>query len=170
MIAFVVGPCRRQAEEVRRTVLTRPMQERGAAERDGGPLRARSEQHREHAEQHVVADDDIGRELLQRLQQPLVLGRNGVDEDALAGHAEPLQPRRDGLEFGDPREDVVRIEVRALGKGKELDAAGLDAGAKGGAGHESNLMTLGDQDLRDCQHRIEMTRRRRRSDKNLHGR
>lgn len=132
-------------------------------------MRSRSEQDRQYAEKHVVSDNDVRRKLPQRFQQPLVLGRNGVDEDALANNTKPLQPRGNDLELGDQREDVVRIEVRALGKRKEPDAVGFDAGTKGGACHKGNLVAFGSQDLRDRQQWIEMARRRRRSDKNLHG-
>jgi hypothetical protein len=56
---------RMQTGKIRRTILAAPMQERGAAQRNRRPLRSRSEQHGQDPEQHVVADDDFGREILQ---------------------------------------------------------------------------------------------------------
>jgi hypothetical protein len=60
----------------------------------------RSTQHRQHAEQHVVADDDVGREALQHLLQTLMLSGHGIDEQALHGGAQPVRPelcRREGI-------------------------------------------------------------------------
>jgi hypothetical protein len=62
-----LGGGRRQAKEMRRSVFTAPVQNRCAAKNNWGPFRARSEQHRQHAENHIVADDDFGREVPQNL-------------------------------------------------------------------------------------------------------
>ena len=82
--------------------------------------------------------------------------------------AQPFEPRRNVLQFGDHRENVAQVEICAARKRKELRAAGFDAGAKRGAGQEGDLVAFGDQNARDRKQRIEMARRRRRSDENFH--
>src|SRR5258708_19720678 len=84
---------------MRSPIFTARVQERGAAKRDGRPLRPRSEQHRHCPEQHVVGNDDVGREAPQDLQQTLVLSRNGVDEYSRQGDAQPVQPRGAAFQF-----------------------------------------------------------------------
>src|ERR1700675_3143082 len=101
---------------MRSPIFTVPVQERGAAKRDGRPLRPRSEQHRHCPEQHVVSDDDVGREAPQNLQQTLVLSRNGVDEHSLQGDAQPVEPRGYAFQFGSHRVEIPQIEVRPLGR------------------------------------------------------
>jgi hypothetical protein len=39
-----------------------------------GAFRTWAEQHRQHAEKHIVADDDVGREVLQSILQAIMLG------------------------------------------------------------------------------------------------
>src|SRR5215831_11587232 len=86
--SFVIFPCDgrvlmtllfcrrwRQAEEVRSAIFARQMQKRCAAESDGWPLRARSEQHGQYAKEHVIANDHVGLILPQCLLQALMLRR-----------------------------------------------------------------------------------------------
>jgi hypothetical protein len=89
----------RQAEEVRGAVITTPVQERCAAENDRWALGTRPEQHRQHAKEHVVSDNDVGRELLQNLLQTLVLRGNAVDEETLQRNAQPFQAGRNLLQL-----------------------------------------------------------------------
>src|SRR5882757_6173408 len=144
------------------------MQKRCTAENDGRTLRMHPAQHREHTEEHVIGNDDVGGKNLQGLFRSLVLRWDGVDEDALADDAQPLEPRWYVFQLGNHRENFPQIEVRARGKGKEFESAGFDAGAKGGACQEGDLVAFGRQDACNRKQRIEMTRRRRRSDKNFH--
>jgi hypothetical protein len=62
-----LGGSRRQAKEMWRSIFAAPVQNRYAAKNNGGAFRARSEQHRQHAEKHIVADYDFGREVPQNL-------------------------------------------------------------------------------------------------------
>jgi hypothetical protein len=167
--ALLRGRRRRQAKEIRCAVFACPMQKRCAAENERRPFRARSQQHRQDVEKHVVADDDIGSKPVQRLPQTLILGRDSLDKNALAGDTQPLRPRRDAFEFGDPREDILRIEVRGRRERKKFGSAALDANAEGAARQKSNLVTFGAQNARDRKQRIEMARRGRRDDENFHG-
>ncbi len=105
--------CRRQADKIRRAIFAAPVQERRAAQRNRRPLRPRPEQHRQHSEQHIIADNDVGWEVLQHLLHALVLGRNGIDEHPLHGNAEPFQSRRNGFQFGSHRREITQIKVRA---------------------------------------------------------
>jgi hypothetical protein len=84
-----------------------------------------------------------------------VLSRDGVDEDALAGGAHPVEPRRDSLEFRNHRENVPQIEICACGEGKEFDSAAFDSVAKDRARQESDLVAFGEQDARDRRQRVE---------------
>jgi hypothetical protein len=122
-----LGGCGRQSSKKRRAVFTAPVQNRCAAKHDGGPFRARSEQHRQDAENHVVADDHVGREVPQNLLQALVLSGDGVDEQALYRDAQPLRPRRYVFQFGNHRDDVSQIEIRARGKRVESRPDAYDA-------------------------------------------
>lgn len=81
-VTFPVGRASRgrQPEEVRRAVVAGPVQEERAAENDGRALGARSEQHRQHPEHRVVADDHVGWEFPQNHLQALVLRGDAVDE------------------------------------------------------------------------------------------
>src|SRR5260370_36306382 len=85
--------CGRQAGKIRCSVCTAPVQNRCATKNNGGPFRARCEEHRQAAKNHIVTDDDVGREVPQNLLQALVLSRDGVDEYSLNGDAQPFRPR-----------------------------------------------------------------------------
>ena len=168
VVVLLLRGCGRQADEMRCAVLPAPVQKRRAAKRDGKAFRARSEQHRQHPEEHVVADDDVGREAPQHLLQALVLGRKGVDEHALQCDAQPVRPRSHALQLGSHRADVTQIEVRALGKGVEFRPDGFDAAAQNAARQKGEFVAFGDQDASDREQRIEMARRGGRSDENFH--
>jgi hypothetical protein len=45
---------------------------------------------RQHAEKHIVADDDFGREVPQDLLYAIVLSGGGIDEEALHRDAQPF--------------------------------------------------------------------------------
>ena len=130
----------------------------------GGRLRSRSEQHRQHPEQHVVADDDFGREILQHLLHALVLSGNGIDEYPLHGNAEPFQPRRNGFQFRSHRREVAQIEIRAGRKGVKPCADAFDRAAQGAAGQKGDLVAFVDQEASDRKQRIEMAGGRGRSE------
>src|SRR6266850_1572464 len=100
---------------MRGAVLTTPVQKRCAAKNDGRSFRTWAEQHRQHAKKHIVADDDVGREVLQSVLQAVVLGWDTVDEQPLNGDAYPFRSRRNGLECRSPREDIIRVEIRFRG-------------------------------------------------------
>ena len=125
--------CGRQASKMRRFIFTTPVQNRCAAKNNGGPFRARSQQHRQHAENHVVADDDVGREVPQNLLQALVLRGDGVDEQALYRDAQPFRPRSYVFQLGHHRGDVSQIEIRARGKGAKFCPYAFDALAQSAA-------------------------------------
>jgi len=115
---------------MRRSIFTTPVQERCTAEHDGGPFRARSEQHRQDTENHIVADDDVGGEVPQNLLYTVVLSGDGVDEYAFRRDAQPLEPRRYVFQFGSHRVDVSQIEISGRGKGAEFCPDVFDALAK----------------------------------------
>src|SRR5258708_519058 len=100
---------------MRRAVLTTPVQKRCAAKYDGRSFRTWAKQHRQHAEKHIVADYDVGREVLQSVLQAIVLGLDTVDEQPLNGDTYPFRSGRNGLECRSPREDIIRIEIRIRG-------------------------------------------------------
>ena len=110
--ALRLGCCGWQADEMRSAVLATPVQKRCAAKNDGRPLRTRAEQHRQYAEKHIVADDDVGREVQESVLQAIVLGLDTVDEQALNGDAYPFRSGRNGLECRSPRKDIIRVEIR----------------------------------------------------------
>src|SRR5215467_12229784 len=62
-----LGVSRRQTCKIRRSVFPSPVQNRGATKNNRGAFRARPEQHRQDAENHIVADDDIRRVVPQHL-------------------------------------------------------------------------------------------------------
>ena len=128
----------------------------------------RSEQHRQHAKEHVVANDDVSLTLLHRLQQAVVLRRDAIDEQSLDRNSEPLESRRNVLQFGNRRENIPPIDICGALKRNEFRSAAFYAVAEGAPGQEIDLVAFGEQDTRDCKQRIEMARRRHTSDKNLH--
>ena len=135
---------------------------------NGVPFRARSKQHRQDAEKHVVADDDVGREVPQHLLQALVLSGNGIDEHALHRDAQPFRPLRHALQFGHHGGDISQVNIRARGKGAESCSDALDALTQSGAGQADDLVAFRDQDTPNREQRIEMACRGRRSDENFH--
>ena len=100
---------------MRSAVLATPVQKRCAAKNDGRSFRTWAEQHRQHAEKHIVADDDVGREVLQSVMKAIVLGCDIVDEQPLNGDAYPFRSGRNGFECRSAREDIIRIEIRIRG-------------------------------------------------------
>ena len=108
----------RQAKKIRCAVFARPMQNRCAAENDWRPFRARSPQHRQDTKKHVVADNDIGCELVQRLPQTLILGWDSFNKNALARDAQPLWPRRMLLSSGTSEKRSCGSKSAAGGSGK----------------------------------------------------
>ncbi len=169
LVALRLRGGRRQADKMRRAVVAAPVQERSAAEHDWRPFRLRPEQHRQHAEQHVIADDDVGRETLQNLLQTLMLRGDGIDEHALHDGAQPIRPRCHGCQFGEHRIEGAQIEVGTRGKRVEFRADAFDAIAQDAARQEADIVAFSDQDVSDCKQRIEMARRGRRSKEDFHG-
>ena len=144
------------------------MQDRCAAENDRRAFRARPEQHRQRAEIHVVGDDDVGREIPQDLLQAFVLARDGVGKEAVSPRAVLFRPGRKIPQFGNQREDVARIQIRARGKRMEFQSGAFDAVAQPGPREADDLVTRGDQDFADGQERIQMTGSGSRGNKDFH--
>ena len=141
--------CGRQTGEMRSAVLATAVKKRCAAKNDGRSFRARAEQHRQHAEKHVVADDDIGREVLQSVLQALVLRLDTVDKEPLQGDAYPFRSGRNGPECRSPREDIIRVEIRIRGQRAEFRSAAFDPAAQCGPGQAGDLVAFTHQDARD---------------------
>ncbi len=126
-VALRLGRRGRQTFKIRRSVVTPTAQDRRAANNDRKAFRARPEQHRQHAVIHVVGDDDVGREILQDLLQTLVLGRDGIDQDAANHRAGLFWPGRKIPQFGNHCENVAQIQIRARGKRMEFESGAFDA-------------------------------------------
>ncbi len=169
LVALHLRAGRRQADKMRRAVVAAPVQERRAAEHDRRPFRPRPEQHRQHAEQHVVANDDVGRETLQNLLQTLMLRGDDINEHALHDGAQQVRPRRHSCQFGEDRIEGAQIQVGIRRKRVEFRADAFDAIAQDAARQEADIVAFVDQDVSDCKQRIEMARRGRRSKEDFHG-
>src|SRR6185369_9710535 len=154
---------------MRSAVLATPVQKRCPAKNDRRSFRTWAEQHRQHAEKHIVADDEVGREVLQSVLQAIVLGSDIVDKQSLDGDAYPFRSGRNGLEGRSPREHIVRIEIRIRGERTEFRSAAFDPATQCGPGQAGDLVAFSHQDARDCKQRIEMTGRGSRCDENFHG-
>src|SRR6202022_3559947 len=113
-----LGGCRRQASKRWRSVLTAPVQNRCAAKNNGGPFRARSEQHRQHAENHIVADDDFGREVPQNLPQAILLSWEGAEKKAPYRTPNPRGPGGMFFSSGTTERRSRRSKSAAAGSGR----------------------------------------------------
>ncbi len=144
------------------------MQIRGAAKNDGWAFRTRPEQHRQHAEVHILAHNDVSRKVSQNLAQALVLGREATDEHAFDADAQELRPRRHMQHLGKNSGHVSQIEIGAGRKRMKFCSDAFDAVAHNGTCEANDLVTFGDEDAAYRQQRIEVTHRRRRSNKDFH--
>ena len=75
---------------------------------------------------------------------------------------------RNVLQLRRHRAKIPPIEICAPPKRNEFRSAVFDLVAERAPGQESDLVAIGEQNARDRKQRIDMARRRRRSDKNLH--
>ena len=145
------------------------MQERRAAKHDSRPVLATPEQYGEDAEEHVVADDQIGREIPEGLQQSSMLSRDPVEEDPFDGDAQPVRPRRQVLQFGDHAGDVAAVEIRDAGERMKPRPALDDAIAKRGSRKHDDVVSFRHRHVGDGEEWVEMTGRRCRADEDFHG-
>ena len=96
-----------------------------------------------------------------------MLRRDGIDEDPLDSNSEPFESWRNVLQLRRHRAKIPPIEICVALKRNEFRSAVFDSVAERAAGQESDLVAFGEQNTRDRKQRIDMARRRRRSDKNF---
>ena len=139
------------------------MQDRCATKRDRWALGARAQQHRQHPEKHIVAQDHIGGKILQHLPQAHILGREQVDEESFHGNAQPFIARRNFCQFRREACDVSEVSIRVPRKCAKLRAGALDAISQPASGQHDQFVTLSHQHMADREQRIDMAGCRRRN-------
>ncbi|MEI9982195.1 MAG: hypothetical protein WDN69_02665 [Aliidongia sp.] len=144
------------------------MQDRGAAQNDGRPFRFGPSSIGSTPKNMSSAMTTSAGKSLQDLLHPFMLSGNGIDEEAVHPDADPVEARRHGFQFGSHRVQVAEIEIRARWERPEFRPSGFDALAEGAAGQDDDFVSFGHQDAPDGQQRVEMTRRRSRSNEYFH--
>ena len=93
---------------------------------------------------------------------------NLIDENPFNSDAQPIQSGLNGLELWSDGMDIVQIDIGFAAESTEDRSTFFNSRTRGRSRKKVDLVAIFEKKRRDCDERVEMTRRRRRRHKDFH--